>query len=370
MSSCACGDNWRIEACDLRTGTVRAILHPTSADWQTILNGVGTGTLNLPTESILIRDVWPHLTSVYISRIAGGTATPENPVVEYAGLIEAVSASDSGGTQVGLQSLEEYLYHREIRETVTLLGTPQTEIAAALVRRARVNGIPLEAVAATSQYPRDRTYHSWDRKIIGEALEDLSNVIGGLDWELSHEKSGGRWVTTLVFRDRVGEDRNQIIQSDREAAGYDLVVDASEHATNVEALGSGEEEDQMVARAVDASGIYPQFDASPSFQDVSIQSTLIGHAEGYLNSYREPVAVPSAVIYGLDPDPRELRLGDTVTSRINFGAVTFNGKARLTGISWSLTPDTPEARTLDLLPLGRASETVLSQAPTDECEDC
>lgn len=371
-SACACADNWRIEACDLRTGTVRAILHPLAFDFQTNLNRVGQGTLTLATKALKVRDIWPHLTSIYITRISGGTATPLAPVVEFAGLVESFSASDGGTTSVGLQSIENYLHHRMLRTRKRFVNAPQTSIAKNLVDYAGTNGIPLRAVADGSAFARDRTYESWDRKIIGEAIEELANVINGLDWELTHAKdSMGRWTTTMIFRDYVGEDRGIILQSDREAQGYGLDVDAAEHATLVDAIGQGEEEDQLITTSIDTSGIYPQFDAAPAWQDVSEEATLQEYGDGYLEDYQEPVALPNVTVRGMSPDPRMVRLGDTVEVRTDFGAVTFRGKARITSLSWALGLDEPETRTFDMLPITRASSSVLNQVPTDtNCEEC
>ena len=372
--SCACGDQWIIEACDLRTGRVRAVLHPTSFDFQSALNRVAPGNLSLVTREIRARDIWPHLTSVYISRIAGGSASPNNRICEWAGIIEKATPSDNNATAVGMQSINEYLHHR----LIGMNGTPglsftnisQTEIGAALVDAARSNGIPLDAIADTSTRRRNRDYPGYERKNIGEAIEELTAVIDGVDYELIHTREDGAWRTTVLFRDYVGANRNMIIQSDREAAGYGLDIDAQNHATYVDAMGAGEETSQLTAHAEDAENIYPRFDAAPAWQDVSIASTLISHARGYVEENREPIAIPSATIRGLDPDPAQLRNGDTVEARINFGAVTFNGDARIISTSWAVTPDGPASRTYELSPITRASQSVLNQQPTEHCEDC
>lgn len=374
--NCACGEEWRIEACDLRTGRVRSILHPLSFDFQTILNRVGQGTLNLATRGIVVRDIWPHLTSVYITRLSGGDATPEAPRVEFGGIIESFAAGDNGATSVGLKSIDQYLHHRQLGMARTaglsFYQTPQTEIGRALVQQSYPNGIPLTAVAELSSIRRDRNYPGYERKNIGEAVEELTDVINGVDYEVTHERDGDSWRSVITFRDFVGGDRNVILKSDREAAGYGLVVDAQNHATYVDAMGAGEEEAQLVAHARDNSGIYPRFDSSPAWMDVSIPSTLASHAQGFLNDNREPIATPSATVRGLDdPDPRSVRNGDTVRAEINYGAVTFNGRARVLSSSWSVGSDGPASRVYELVPIDRASESVLNQTPADDnCEDC
>jgi hypothetical protein len=371
MTACACGENWRFEIADLRSGRVRAILHPVAADWQTNLNRIGQGTITLATRDVVVRDIWPHLSSLYVTRTGGPGASPSAPVVEFAGMLESFTAMDDGTTVVGVITIDGYLRHRNIRDTLEFDQVSQTQVGKALVDYAATDGIPLTAVAAPSVRLRDRTYHEWDRKQIAEALEQLSDVIDGVDWELSHAKTGGAWTTTMTFRDRVGAVRDLILQSDREAAGYGLDVDARDHATHVDALGEGEEEDMLIRSAVDPTGVYPRFDAAPAWKDVSQPPTLQSHADGYLADYRDPVAVPSVTLRGLAVDSQETRLGDTVTVRVNYGAVTYKGPARIIGIAWALSPDEPETRTLSMVPLTRSSESVLNQVPDgDSCEDC
>lgn len=364
-----------VEACHLPNGRIRAILHPISVEWEVDLNGVGRGTMVLATRDVLIRDIWPHLTSVYISRLTGGGgASQTNPVAEFGGIIDSVQASESGTTNVSIKSIEYYLNHRTIKNTIRYNNRPQTNIGRALVELAQPNGIPLYALADESGIMRDREYRGFNRKVIGEAIEDLTNVINGPDWETTHTRDAGSWSSTMTFRDRVGVDREFVLKSDREMSSYSLEVDAADHATYVDAIGSGEEEDQLIATAVDRETYYPQFDAAPAWKDVSRITTLRDHAAGYLQDYHEPRATPTFTVSGLSgrniPSPSELRLGDTVGVDTDFGAVTYLGRARIIATSWSLRVGEALTRTYETLPTTRASESVLNQTPGQICEDC
>lgn len=327
--------------------------------------------MTIPTRDVLVREIWPHRTSIYISRIAGGGATHANPVVEFAGMVETFEADDENTTKVGMPALEEYLNHRMLRERKVYRNVPQTQIGERLVQAAQEDGIPLTADADASEHARDRTYEKWDHKVIGEAIQELSDLEDGFDWELRHTKEDGAWSTQMIFRDYVGADRGVILASDREAFGYGLDVDASEHATLVDAIGSGEELYQIVATAQDNSGIYPRFDAAPAWNDVTLLKTLQPYANGYLLEHREPSAVPSLTLRGMVPDPAQVRLGDTVQVETEYGAVTYHGPARVTTISWAVEADEPETRTLSMSPMTRASESVFNQEPTTRnCRDC
>jgi hypothetical protein len=368
------GGAWRVVACNLATGVERAVLHPVSFDFENKLNDYGQGTLTLVTRETLARDIWPHLTSIYFLRIGGPDATIEEPVVEFAALVEKFSASDNNTTSVGLKSIDSYLNNRVVRRTLDYESQPQTNIAASLVnytRTATPRGIPLRGVADVSRIARDRHYDPWDRKNVGEAVVQLCEVINGPDWELQHLRSAqGAWRTDMIFRDHVGGDRDMVLKSDREASAYSLDVDAANHATLVDALGAGEEENMLIATAVDDADVYPQFDATPAWKDIKRIGPLQNQADGYLDDYKEPIATPSVEISGYDPAPSLVRLGDTVAIETNFGAVTYKGRMRLTSISWKVSADAVATRAYEGEPTTRASDSVLNQVPDEDCEEC
>ena len=368
-TSCACGEDWVIHACDLRTGIIRAVLHPIAFDFETIRNRLGKGTLTLVTREVLVRNIWPHLTSIYISRKkADGTFEGL-----YGGMVEtfqANSATAGGTVSVGLQPIEEYLNHRMLRTQTEFTGVSQTEIAKALVEAVSGNGIAISAVAVPSTITRDRIYNAWDRQFVGPALEELSDVPDGINWEVSYVRSGGTWQTVLTFADTIGGPTDVILASDREGAQYGLDVDAKDHATLIDALGSGETSGMLIATAIDTSGIYPQFDAAPGFTQETLLSVLQEDADGYLDNHQEPTAIPSIDIYGGTPAPENLQLGDEITADIDHGAVVYRGPARVEAIAWRKTADAPDVRTIGLSPLTRASESVFNQEASDPCTDC
>lgn len=377
MSTCACGNDWRFEAVDLRSGIVIDVLHPQSADFETLLNDPGQGSLRLATRDVAVRSIWPHLTCVYCLRISGGAASPANPVAEFAGLIEEISADNNGATNVGMKGIEQYLNHRMMREKATFQQMNQNLIGAALVQLAADEGIQLTAsgdpsfAMANGHGLRDRTYESWDRKFIGEAIKQLTEVIEGPDWITTHTRTAGVWSSHMTFMDIAGVVRELTLRSDIESHEYGLQVDANDHATLVDALGEGEEQDMLTALAKDNTGVYPRFDASPAWKDVSVLNTLQEHADGYLEEHREPIAIPSVEISGFDIDPTTIELGDTIGIKTNYGAVSYNGQARIIGRSWKIDAESLTKRGFELVPITRASEAVLGQASlNNECKDC
>jgi hypothetical protein len=365
-SACGCESCVvRFEACDLRTGIIRAVLFPASAAWQTTLNQPGQGNVVLPTDATLVRNIWPHLTSIYVT--VGGA-----PV--WAGIVEeflAESSENGGTTTVQMKEITYYLSRRHHDQTLTFNQASQNVIGASLVNNAQTNGIPLTGVAAPTQFYRDRTYEAWEHGELMERIQQLTEVVDGPDYEVVHIREDGRWRTQMIFRDEVGEQLDLTVTSDNNASDYSLSVSADTHATHVHGIGAGEEEDQLEVVREDTANIYPRFDAAPAWKDVTNPNTLAENTGGYLEMNREPVAVPAATIPGChDIGPDEVLVGDTINANVSQGAVTFRGRVRVADISWRYTNNSEMTRELGMVPVGRASDTVLNQEPSDPCPDC
>jgi hypothetical protein len=364
----ACGNGFRIETTDLATGRVKAVLHPVTAEWAVPDSVVGTGQMVVATRDPSADDIWPHASGLYISQV-NTDGTREG---RYGGIIEAYDGSDGGATNIGLQSIDEYFFHRLIADdfgglTYTVTGRDQRLIAADLVTLASDHGVPIEAevdLSVSGQYFRDRTWNLWELKNIGEALNELTQVENGVRYRLKHEFNDGYWTTKIVFYDPVIVDRGIMLRSDIEALKYGVQVDASDQANWAYAVGEGEEADQKSSVAYDEAAQDPRWHAAPAWKDVSIQQTLDEHARGYVAIYRDPIAVPSMTLAGLvNPPPNQLITGDQVYVDIGYGVIAYKGDALLLSQTWKLDSDGPVMRTLALSPAIRSSMSVKTQVP-------
>lgn len=375
-NGCACGDDWVFYSCNLATGTIRAVLHPISIDWQETLNGIGTGTITLATREVILRDIWPHLTSLYIARLVNvldPDVGPEGNLGMYGAIVESVEASDDGTTKVGFSEISNYLASRTIYRGVRYTDQPQTAIGADIVNTfSQPNGIPLRAIADTSVRTRDREWTFFDQKVVLEAITELTQVVNGPDWEMRYLRgTGGVWTAYMIFRDRAGGESDIILRSDVNVSSYGISVDTQNHTTRVVGLGEGEAPDQLTSIANATDSPYPRFDSTQSWSDVKRQRTLDNNTEGYLADNEEPSAIPSVTLRGFDPDPALLQLGDSVEVHVDFGAVTFHGRARIVAISWSLTAGEPETRKLEMSPIDPPSQSMLNQVPGEPlCPVC
>jgi hypothetical protein len=363
-SDCICGDQWRFETTDLSTGQIKGVLHPISADWVEKNSSPGDGSLMLPTRAVSPADVWPHDTGLYISQVIDGER-----VGRWAGIIDQYDAGSDNTTNIGMQGIDEYLFHRVIADnesgiTKTWTNVKQTQIAKELVDLAvTTEGIPLVPIAGDSTVFRDRTYNSWELKNIGEAIEELTQVINGVQYRLEHvyNKDQGKWSTRIIFVDVIGNDQGVELRGDIEGSSYKVQVDAKDHATYVYATGEGAEEAQLRASAYDEAGLYPRFHATPSWASVSVQETLNQHAAGHVVDYRDPIATPSMTIPGLHPTPEELQLGDRVLIQFSYGLAQYDGYGYILSIGWSLSDGSPVMRALNFQPEVRAGLSMRSQ---------
>lgn len=226
----------------------------------------------------------------------------------------------------------------------------------------------------------------WDFKNIGAAVRELvetSPDTASVKYELVHTYQDGFWSTDMVFSPTTmfGTARDYTILSDREAKEYGLSVDASEKATRVYGLGSGEEGNTQFSIAYDADDVdnLPERRASVAWKDQTIEANIDALTKGYVLDHRDPVTVPSATIMGLPdydsnapgydpqkgfPGPEILKPGDTFTVSIGYGVITVRELGvRCLGVSWKLDGADTAERVIAMQPLVRSNQSVRTQTP-------
>jgi hypothetical protein len=92
------GDGFIFEATDLKTGRVKAKLRPVSASWTESLSQPSSGSLVFATGDLKLRDVWPHLTGIYISRVIKNPGSIDTRQCVFAGFVESDAIPQSPET--------------------------------------------------------------------------------------------------------------------------------------------------------------------------------------------------------------------------------------------------------------------------------
>lgn len=365
-----CGNGFRLEATDLATGRVKAVLHPVRFNLPEILSTPSAGSLTLATGDVTVSDIWPHLTGIYFSRVVD-----DERQCLWAGYVDQYAIPRTPElVSVGVVSMDTYLSERVMANadegiSYAVDDRQQTLIAKDYVDMAQWNGIPLTAIAEPSEFEREASYLASDYKNLGQALAELVAVDDGPEYTLEHTYNDpGMWSSVIRFQDVVGDDRNIFLKSDREGLNCGITSDAKSHATRAYAIGAGTEEQQLVSIAHDAATIYPEFHASPAWKDTADVSTLETRAVGHVATFRDPTTTPTMSIAGMEPDPDVLRVGDTVSALIIAKSFSFgdpkdptgpSGKARLSGVEWVLQVDAPIIRVLTLQPVIRPALSIL-----------
>lgn len=336
---CECAGNWRIELTDLLTGDVRYVVTPIQFEFETAFMEPGRGsiTFNARTteavnNSVLINPefMMPSEAGIYFSRIHGGAATPNEPANMFGGYIETLQSGSDGAVTLGFSEMQKYLDFRLIRSDLSWTGVNQNTIPAALVeytRGANLSGgsvdpipgpgIQLFGSAGLSATLRDRNYAGVDRKVIGEAIKEYTQIIGGPVYQMSNFRNSGNWRSVMRFTDEVEQTDVKTIEWSH-LRDLGIGVDGNGLANTIDAFGDPFEDGtpNIQTQANPAAGFLARFDAAPTFDGVSVPATLNGHAAGYQQDHygatSEVKLYFSGLEYGQTPGDPTLTLDDLV----------------------------------------------------------
>lgn len=419
---CRCADHWQVflaRAYISGEGTgdplggaeVTQVLDFITLDFQKSFSQPGQGTVSFyrsgtfgsPASSVLsqqfvtMEEMYPHKNLVFVVRMAGPGATPTAPKVEFAGLIETVDIAINGVVTLGFNEITKYLDYRtmfasNVEENWTYNNVQQTEIAANIVNvlvfegngaygptGIGTEGIPLWGVANPNiGVPRDRTYLGADFKNVGEAVQQLTQVINGPIYEVVTVRNElGRFRTEMRFSDALEvEDIAFINRSD--VVDYTLNLDGNEHATRIIGTGAQVSEDSdlpLIEEAnLDPVG-FPGYDATPSWTDVSVPATLQEHVEGYAADHHDLTGSCSVVLAGIEhPGMNYLRPGYPIEIFIQGTDLTFvsiEGNTTIDTVSVSVSAES-ETVTVECSAVNLYDSTALAETiyPPTGCVEC
>lgn len=176
---------------------------------------------------------------------------------------------------------------------ITFTQVEQFDIVQNMLNHAAAYGTSVEyddinyfgpGVGGISGVKRDRTYFTYEYKQLGEAVEQLSEVIAGFDFSESYYWSGGLINRAFnLWYPYKGATPPIIFEVGANVLLLERDEDGAEFATRAIALGSGEADAQLKAEAIDTTkefptGRYPVLESIETYSDVSIQATLNSHA--------------------------------------------------------------------------------------------
>lgn len=294
--------------CDLVTGSIHRTIDFVQASFEPIADQPGRGSIVFHREGIAMRDMYPHQTMIVFERLINArTPIPSNidgavpdAVSDFIGIVETFSMGLDGLVTLGLSEIDRYFDYRLIRHTLTYNDIEQTDLLGRLFRYGTnystvdpdPNSINLRPFVYPSSITRDRTYAHGERKNLGEAIRQLTNIIDGPSYYTTGFRLGETWIPSIITYD---DSTPQVI--DKSIATFDLgqmsdvslELDGNDQALLVDALGADRNMDgtPMIRTAAGALLNFPQYHEAIAFPDVTNNSTLDEHALGHLLSHRD-----------------------------------------------------------------------------------
>jgi hypothetical protein len=198
---------------------------------------------------------------------------------------------------------------------------------------------------AVSGVTRDRAeeYRPFNAKNLGEALRQLAALEGGFDFAMTYaiNTATDRIDKRIkLFYPRKGRDTRFLFEYERGkptnvvSRGF---ADPVEFAWAGDGWGSGNDETRISVAYVDESlrGVYPPFDAAPTFSSVVDPATLADNTAAFFARRNRPKRIP---VLRVNPEqsPRwgDAEIGDIVNVRIvdGYGSTgTVPTRMRITG---------------------------------------
>lgn len=414
VAPCECAANWRIELTNLLTGAVEHAITPVRFEFETAFLEAGRGSVTFNrrgTESrvsggyVPVTNSMPSETGIFISRTAGGAATPANPIPMFGGFVETFQGNSDGTVTLGFSEMQKYLDTRLIRSDLVFTALDQKFIVRDLVmyaRGANINGgsvdpapalgIPLIAgFGGGVVFVRDRTYLAADRVVIGDAIKNFMQIIDGPIYRMDHHRTPTVGLTDMWYSEMfVGDTWEQPAVTPTVSwahlQDFTLNLDMNGLANQIDAFGDPNADGTpRISTANSPTPFLPRYDAAPTFDGVTNLITLGQHAAGYQDDYRDPAMnlqlVFAGLEYGIQDGGPTLTIDDLVPgndANIEVYAPnwTMVGGPDLPGtynprfgrVSVAVEPEGPEQVTVQTT-IDESPANFLSAAPRD-CVDC
>lgn len=342
---------YRFLVADLLTNTIREELPLSDVSFRKVLNRPGAFAASIPLRhpKATRANLDPGKTSIYVER---------DGVILWGGILWTVKSSGTEKIVIGGEGFWSYFRKRLIRVTKTYAAQDQLFIARDLMNYAQgiTNGnIGVTVGSETSGVNRDRTYYHYERKPIGESIEQLSAVDGGFDFAIDCAWSGSSITKTFVLSyPRRGRTTQITLDLATNVEGLEWEIDATKQANSVDALGAGNGDSMLISTASDPGTGYPLYEDAVSYKDVTVQATLNKWASSWLAQERTPVETLPTI---MARDTAEAAIGSFIEGDVlnvvaSDGFVSINGQYRVVGYKIAVDQNGRESCALDLAQAG------------------
>lgn len=416
---CECAANWRVELVRLTTGEVLKVVVPTEFEFEMVYLEPGRGTITFNRHGVQpfssqtdpsffqMLQMYPRSVGIYFSRTSGGIATPAEPIPMFGGIVETFEGSSDGMVTLGFNEIHSYLDHRMIRSDLVFTGVSQNSIALDLVNYASgtntgggstdpIPGPGIQLIGGTSgpqAVNRDRTYIGTDRKFIGEALREFVAILNGPIYFVSHFRQtiSEVWTSELIFRDEWFQPSPFPVIAWHHLQDLKFSMDGNELANLVDAFGQPSADGIPLIQTSWPGSTFasmPRYDAAPTFDTVTVASTLFDHAAGYQDDHADLAGNLQLFFSGLDygtaaGDPTltidDLVPGNEVSIDIRSPHWSIRGgytvplsvsQPRIGRVSVSVGLEGPEKVTIQIMEEQMSRLVIPNDTDLETCWDC
>ncbi|MFJ7250754.1 hypothetical protein ACIQWA_39785 [Kitasatospora sp. NPDC098652] len=351
--------DYRVIYAEFMSGDIWGELAVTDLAFSRGISEPGSASVKVPLSLFDWSALKPWRVLVYIQR--GQQIVWGGPLVAFSLDLESETA------ELHCLGLWEYYRHRQITYDAVFVQRDQGAIVQSLVQdfadgtgqytwNTGPKALTFDASAATGIL-RDRTYRAYERKMVGQVVEDLSGVRDGFDFRIDHWWFGGRIVNAFKFGPPSGNPSDLVLEHGANCDIPSASVDGTSMVTEAVATGGGEAENQLAAwwynlpAETEPGRRIPRLSAVQSRQDVIRADTLTAYAQQMVSEGSTPVTIPAVRLYpSAYPGPGDVLPGQQARVRARAGGrLVLDGTYKITGQSVKLT-DGGEECTLSLVP--------------------
>jgi hypothetical protein len=289
------------------------------ADYETVTyNPLGPGDL----------DAWR--TALYVDRDGS---------IVWAGVVIGVRAEvQSNAITLDAKGFHEYFNRRFLLTTADYLQVDQTEIAADLINDAQgIAGgdiaIDTSLVAPTGVL-RDRLFNDFERKNLGEAINQLAALDDGFDFRYESRWESGSIVTYFITSyPPAGRSTDFTFELGTNVELMNLEIDGTDLANRIDVVGAGEGQSMPIGSAADVQSLtaYPLLQDVLSENDLTDPALLAASARFHLTRAAAPLIIPSLTALGnRTPTFGSYLVGDIVRVKGSYGFIDLNSEYRIT----------------------------------------
>lgn len=319
---------YTVLAYDLMSNTQVGELPVTGISWEDTLNRAGGFQTALPLRSEIATvaniDTWR--TAIFVDRdgvlLYGGIVTKADVSADDTATL-AISGTGFFGYYRGgdnrrtIRSRQGMSYAAGSGSEVRFTAVDQFRIVSDLIAHGNFFtggniGLAVQMHGPSgglSGVTRDRSYYGYERKTIGEAIEQLAEVNGGFDFSTTVQWSGNTPTRILhLWYPRVGRSVDLVLEQNKNITSLSYSRDGEGQANDVTATGSGDGDKMLTAQSFNINRVYPTapyplLEAVTAYRDVNRRSTLNLHAQADRLELQTPVETMSMSIIDTEDVP-------------------------------------------------------------------